>query len=153
MKVLDFGLLKAIDDGRTLERLSPAGQIHGTPALSPRSSVWAILSRLSRGHLRDGVAWPTGCDGELVFNRIPRWPRHDHIHTAPTAPSDRSKLPIPLALAAWADILSKKPEDRRSRARVGRRLAERVGATAWTGAEGTGLGAEPHAGARSKVTE
>ena len=139
VKVLDFGLVKAIDDGVTTRypALTRQDMIQGTPAfIAPEQA-------LGRSDL-DGRAdiYATGCvaywllTGELVFKADTAMAlAMHHIQTAPTAPSDRSELPIPAALdRVVLACLAKKREDRPQSAKeLARRLAETVEATAWTG--------------------
>ena len=137
VKVLDFGLVKAIDDGaNTAPPLTRQDMIQGTPAfIAPEQA-------LGQSDV-DGRAdiYATGCvaywllTGELVFtaDTAIALAMH-HLQTVPTPPSGRSEQPIPAALdRVVLACLAKKPEDRPQSAReLARRLAEAVGATVWT---------------------
>jgi len=136
VKVLDFGLVKAVDDrGREATLLTAPESTTGTPAY--------IAPEVVRG---DRIAdhrvdiYTLGCvgywllTGRLVFqapNAIQLM--YQHANAAPMPPSERSELEIPAELdSVILSCLAKHPEDRPQTAReLSRRLATAVPA-AWT---------------------
>ena len=138
VKVLDFGIAKAAPD--MLETgalgLTQDNMLQGTPAYIAPEQV-LDTSRV------DGRAdiYATGCvayyllTGRPVFTgKSPMEVVVHHTHTAPTAPSIGSELPIPPALDRLIlDCLAKEPAKRPQSAReLSRRLAEVAGLTPWT---------------------
>jgi serine/threonine-protein kinase len=137
VKVLDFGLVKALGDaadgeeGLTLDHV-----VRGTPAfIAPEQA-------LGRTGL-DGRAdiYSTGCvafwllTGHHVFSaETPMELMMHHARTAPVPPSKRSELPIPPALDQIVlSCLEKDPGARPQSARELSRLLERVETQApWT---------------------
>jgi serine/threonine protein kinase len=137
VKVLDFGLVKAMrDDGREATLLTAPDSTTGTPAY--------IAPEMVRG---DGVAdhrvdiYTLGCvaywllTGRLVFqapNAIQLM--YQHANATPVPPSQRSELEIPPALdSVILACLSKLPEDRPQTAgELSHRLAAAVTGEAWT---------------------
>jgi len=136
VKVLDFGLVKAIDEGsREATLLTAPDSTTGTPAY--------IAPEMVRG---DRVAdqrvdiYTLGCvgywllTGRLVFeapNAIQVM--YQHANTPPVPPSQRSELEIPPELdSIILACLAKYPEDRPQTAgELSRRLSTAVAAT-WT---------------------
>ncbi len=136
VKVLDFGLVKAVDDGaREATLLTAPDSTTGTPAY--------IAPEMVRG---DRVAdhrvdiYTLGCvgywllTGRLVFqapNAIQLM--YQHANATPVPPSQRSELEIPADLdSVILACLAKYPEDRpQSAGELARRLATAVPA-AWT---------------------
>ncbi len=136
VKVLDFGLVKAIDDGaREATLLTAPDSTTGTPAY--------IAPEMVRG---DRVAdhrvdiYTLGCvgywllTGRLVFeapNAIQLM--YQHANAMPIPPSQRSELEIPSELdSVILACLAKYPEDRPQTAgELSRRLATAV-STTWT---------------------
>ncbi|HWN19266.1 MAG TPA: serine/threonine-protein kinase [Gemmatimonadales bacterium] len=136
VKVLDFGLVKAVDDGaREATLLTAPDSTTGTPAY--------IAPEMVRG---DRVAdhrvdiYTLGCvgywllTGRLVFqapNAIQLM--YQHANATPVPPSQRSELEIPAALdSIILACLAKYPEDRPQTAgELSRRLATAVSIT-WT---------------------
>jgi serine/threonine-protein kinase len=136
VKVLDFGLVKAVDEGgREATLLTAPDSTTGTPAY--------IAPEVVRG---DRVAdhrvdiYTLGCvgywllTGRLVFqapNAIQLM--YQHANATPVPPSQRSELEIPAALdSIILSCLAKLPEDRPQTAgELSRRLSTAV-PTAWT---------------------
>ncbi len=155
VKVLDFGLVKALADARDgAADLTAENAIHGTPAfMSPEQA----LGRLELDHRVDIYA--TGClaywllTGELVFEApSPTALLVHHAHTPPPPPSTRTELPIPEALDRLVlECLEKDPVRRPASARdLARRLAETVPADGWTEAHAQEWWAQ-HQPARARV--
>jgi eukaryotic-like serine/threonine-protein kinase len=137
VKVLDFGLVKAVDEGgREATLLTAPDSTTGTPAY--------IAPEMVRG---DRVAdhrvdlYTLGCvaywllTGRLVFqapNAIQLM--YQHANTPPVPPSQLSEFEIPPALdAVILACLAKFPEDRpQSAAELSARLAQAMPAPAWT---------------------
>ena len=102
VKVLDFGLVKALRDiAETRSRRSPARtRVQGTPAfMAPEQALGESAV--------DGRAdiYATGCvaywllTGQFVFTaETPMGLVLQHVQTQPTPPSARTELPIPAAL-------------------------------------------------------
>jgi len=138
VKVLDFGIVKtlATDTARTTAVLTSENVIHGTPAfMAPEQALG--------GAAVDGRAdiYATGClaywllTGEHVFTAESSLGQLiHHAHTAPTPPSERTRLDIPAELdqlVLWC--LAKDPAERPQTAReLSRRLAAIEGVGAWT---------------------
>jgi serine/threonine-protein kinase len=139
VKVLDFGIVKAIDDnvdtGPSLT-LTMANTVHGTPAfIAPEQAIG--------GSPIDGRAdiYATGCvaywllTGKLVFTAdTPLALVMQHVQTPPTPPSARTELPIPAALDDLVlSCLAKDPRQRPQTAReLSSRLASIRGVGVWT---------------------
>jgi eukaryotic-like serine/threonine-protein kinase len=137
VKVLDFGLVKAVDEGgREATLLTAPDSTTGTPAY--------IAPEMVRG---DRVAdhrvdlYTLGCvaywllTGRLVFqapNAIQLM--YQHANTPPVPPSQLSEFEIPPALdAVILACLAKFPEDRpQSAAELSSRLMQAMPAPAWT---------------------
>jgi eukaryotic-like serine/threonine-protein kinase len=136
VKVLDFGLVKAMGEGdRSATLLTAPDSTTGTPAF--------IAPELVRG---DGVVdhrvdiYALGCvaywllTGQLVFeapNALQMM--YQHANSDPVPPSRRSELEIPAALdTVILACLAKHPDDRpHSAAELSRRLAAAVDDEAW----------------------
>jgi hypothetical protein len=137
VKVLDFGLVRALDDGtNTAAALTQENMIHGTPAfMAPEQA-------LGRAAI-DGRAdiYATGCvaywflTGQLVFPaETPMAMLVHHAHTEPPPPSSRSEQAIPpdldrLILACLAKDPASRPQSARE---LSQRLSEIEGAERWT---------------------
>jgi eukaryotic-like serine/threonine-protein kinase len=137
VKVLDFGLVKAVDEGgREATLLTAPDSTTGTPAY--------IAPEMVRG---DRVAdhrvdlYTLGCvaywllTGRLVFqapNAIQLM--YQHANTPPVPPSQLSEFEIPPALdAVILACLAKFPEERpQSAAELSSRLMQAMPAPAWT---------------------
>jgi serine/threonine-protein kinase len=137
VKVLDFGLVKAIgDDGRDVTMLTAPDATTGTPAY--------IAPEVVRG---DRVAdhrvdiYTLGCvaywllTGRMVFeapNAIQLM--YQHANAAPVPPSQRSEFEISPELdRVILSCLAKLPEERpQSAAELSRRLSSAVPAPGWT---------------------
>lgn len=138
VKVLDFGLVKALGDAGPAEPgLTRENMVHGTPAfIAPEQA-------LGRPDLDGRVdIYAAGCvaywllTGELVFNADTAMGLlFHHAHTSPTPPSSRTELPIPASLDRLVlSCLAKDPTDRPASAQeLARRLDEVEGAAAWSG--------------------
>jgi serine/threonine-protein kinase len=137
VKVLDFGLVKALSMGMdSRPGLTRQNAVQGTPAfIAPEQA-------LGKADLDSRVdIYATGCvaywllTGKLVFDApSPTALLVDHVHTTPTPPSSRTELPIPEALDRLVlACLEKDPTRRPQTAReLSRRLAETVDPEAWT---------------------
>ncbi|HET6795878.1 MAG TPA: serine/threonine-protein kinase [Gemmatimonadales bacterium] len=137
VKVLDFGLVKAVNDrGREATLLTAPDSTTGTPAY--------IAPEVIRG---DGVAdhrvdiYTLGCvgywllTGRLVFqapNAIQLM--YQHANAAPVAPSERSEMDVPSALdKVILACLAKHPEDRPQTAgELSRLLGASVESESWS---------------------
>jgi eukaryotic-like serine/threonine-protein kinase len=137
VKVLDFGLVKAVDEtGDTGLTHTSENVLCGTPAfIAPEQA----LGRSDVDHRVDIYA--TGCvaywllTGQLVFAAdTPMALLMNHAHTLPMPPSARGELHISAALDRLVlSCLAKDPADRPQSAReLSRLLAEVDGASAWT---------------------
>jgi serine/threonine-protein kinase len=140
VKVLDFGLVKALDEGADASlTITREHSVHGTPAfIAPEQALG--LSDL------DGRAdiYATGCvaywllTGQLVFTaKTPMALLMHHAHTVPAPPSARTDQPIPAALDQIVmECLAKDRAERPQSAKeLSRRLAEIEGSGAWTEVE------------------
>jgi serine/threonine-protein kinase len=139
VKVLDFGIVKAIHSG-TLDTgmlVTRENLLQGTPAfIAPEQALGSAAI--------DGRAdiYATGCvaywllTGELVFTaETAMGVLLHHAHTPPISPSRRSELPIPPALDALVmSCLAKDPADRPQSAGGLSRKLEAIGADlpAWS---------------------
>ena len=137
VKVLDFGIAKAVNDAPAAETaLTIANIVQGTPAfIAPEQALG--------GSDIDGRAdiYSTGCvafwllTGELVFTADTSIKLLlAHVHSVPEPPSTKTELPIPTELDALVlSCLAKNPEDRPASAR---HLLERLDAieltTSWS---------------------
>ena len=137
VKVLDFGLVKGLDDGAAPgPGLTADNVVQGTPAFIAPEQV------LGGGGV-DGRAdiYSTGCvaywllTGQHVFTGDTAMAiLMHHVHTAPVPPSARTGQPIPPALERLVlACLSKNPADRPQTAReLSRSLGEVESAEAWS---------------------
>jgi serine/threonine-protein kinase len=129
VKVLDFGLVKAVDPAPVrAPGLTADNVVQGTPAfIAPEQALCESAV--------DGRAdiYATGCvaywllTGQYVFTGdTPMAILMHHVHTAPVPPSERSGRPIPPALEQVVlACLAKDPADRPQTAReLSRRLGE-----------------------------
>ena len=136
VKVLDFGLVKAVDDGgREATLLTAPDSTTGTPAyIAPE----VVRGDRTADHRVD--IYTLGCvgywllTGRLVFqapNAIQLM--YQHANATPVPPSQRSELEIPAELdSIILSCLAKLPEDRPQTAgELSRRLSAAVPAT-WT---------------------
>jgi serine/threonine-protein kinase len=143
VKVLDFGLVKALGDrseggsegGDTLTAFTRENAIHGTPAF--------IAPEQALGRGLDGRVdiYATGCvaywllTGQLVFTAdTPMGLLMQHVKEPAVAPSARTETPIPSALDRLVlECLAKDPKDRPQSARLfAKRLGEIPGVSQWT---------------------
>jgi serine/threonine-protein kinase len=115
VKVLDFGLVKSQDEGRTMIAVSAEQAVRGTPAfMSPEQ---ALGNRPLDG--RSDI-YAIGClaywmvTGQLVFTgRTAMETVLQHTQTDPAPPSERTELPIPPELdRIILDCLRKDPDAR-----------------------------------------
>lgn len=120
VKVLDFGLVKALGDPRELDSgLSRENAVQGTPAFIAPEQAMGLQNLDGRVDL-----YATGCvaywllTGQLVFDAAtPMALAAAHIHTPPQAPSTRTDRPIPEALDRLVlSCLAKSPANRPSSA-------------------------------------
>jgi serine/threonine-protein kinase len=136
VKVLDFGLVKALDGAAAPgAELTAENFVQGTPAfIAPEQALG--------GAGVDGRAdiYATGCvaywllTGQYVFTGdTPMAILMHHVHTAPVRPSVRSGRPIPPGLEQVVlACLAKDPADRPQTAReLSRRLDEAGGPEPW----------------------
>jgi serine/threonine-protein kinase len=137
VKVLDFGIAKAVNESSTAETaLTVVNVIRGTPAfIAPEQALGGVDL--------DGRAdiYSTGCvafwllTGELVFKAdTPMKLLMAHAHSAPEPPSAKTELPIPPELDAL--VMSCLAKDREQRPASARELLERLDAvkleSGWT---------------------
>ncbi len=137
VKVLDFGLVKALSDTRAeVTGLTRENEVRGTPAfIAPEQA-------LGRTDLDGRVdIYATGCvaywllTGELVFEATNSTALLvHHVHTPPSPPSSRTELPIPedldrLVLACLEKDPARRPQ---SAQELSTRLAESAAAGGWT---------------------
>jgi len=137
VKVLDFGLVKALSMGmNNQDGLTRQDMVQGTPAFIAPEQVLGKTDIDGRVDI-----YGTGCvaywllTGKLVFDApSPTALLVDHVHTRPSPPSSRTDLPIPEALDRIVlECLEKDPARRPQSAReLSRRLAEAVAPEAWT---------------------
>ncbi|MBA3260795.1 MAG: serine/threonine protein kinase, partial [Gemmatimonadales bacterium] len=129
VKVLDFGLVKALDrEANGGPGLTRENVVQGTPAFIAPEQAMGDVSVDNRADI-----YATGCvaywllTGQFVFTaETPLGILLHHAQTRATAPSARTELPIPPALELLVlECLSKNPADRPQSAReLSRRLAE-----------------------------
>jgi serine/threonine-protein kinase len=138
VKVLDFGLVKALGDAaETAPALTRDTVVAGTPAfIAPEQAM-------GRPDL-DGRAdiYATGCVAYWLLTGVQVFEAESpvglvlhHVQTPPTRPSSRTEMPIPAALDDLVmSCLAKDPADRPQTARdLSNRLAEAAPAEPWTG--------------------
>ena len=137
VKVLDFGLVKGLDDAVDMETaLTRANTIHGTPAfMAPEQALGKsdVDGRVDIYALGCVACWLL--TGELVFTAdTPMATLMQHAQTPPVPLSSRTELRIPLQLDALVlSCLSKDPADRPQTAKeLLRKLTEIDGSGAWT---------------------
>jgi serine/threonine protein kinase len=132
VKVLDFGLVKALGDlteAAAAPGLTRENFVNGTPAfIAPEQALGAVDL--------DGRVdiYATGCvaywllTGQLVFTaETPMGLVLHHAHTAPTPPSSRVQLPIPAALDHLVlACLAKNPADRPQSAKELKRCLDEI---------------------------
>jgi serine/threonine-protein kinase len=136
VKVLDFGIAKAADDGAASETaLTLANVIHGTPAfIAPEQALGVELDTRADIYSTGCVAfWPF--PGELVFmEETPMKLFLAHAHSVPKPPSAKTGLPISSKLDTL--VLSCPAKDRENRPASTRHLLERLQAieleTSWS---------------------
>jgi eukaryotic-like serine/threonine-protein kinase len=136
VKVLDFGLVKALDEEADAPMMTRELAVAGTPGfIAPEQ---ALGSRELDGRVD---IYATGCvaywllTGQQVFTGdTPMALLVHHAHTVPAPPSSRTELKIPPALDRLVlDCLAKEPAARPQTAKeLARRLAAIDGASAWT---------------------
>jgi len=136
VKVLDFGLVKAMEEPERETGLTMAGSVHGTPAF--------MAPEQAKGG--DGVdaradIYAVGCvaywlltgqhvfDGSTVMEVLMR-----HVGTAPEPPSKRTELPVPVELERIVmSCLEKDPANRPASAvELARLLEECPLESTWT---------------------
>ena len=137
VKLLDFGLVKALGEGEKQDvMLTAPNATAGTPAyIAPE----VVLGMGTVDHRVDIYA--LGCvaywllTGRLVFEaQTAMQVMIQHANATPVAPSARVELEIPAALdAVVLACLAKNPNDRPASAReLALRLSQAVGGTGWT---------------------
>jgi serine/threonine-protein kinase len=137
VKVLDFGLVKALrDKTERWQALTADHVVQGTPAFIAPEQALGDAELDGRADI-----YATGCvaywllTGECVFTAdTPMGLMLHHARTVPVAPSARTEVPIPASLDRLVlSCLAKDPADRPQSAReLSRRLAEVELASAWT---------------------
>jgi serine/threonine protein kinase len=165
-KVVDFGLVKAVDTGGDVG-LTAADAITGTPLYMPPEAVRSPESVDARSDL-----YALGCVGYFLLAGSPVFEGDsvvsvlaDHIHREPTPPSVRLGCPVPKDLEALIlRCLAKDPAERPSNAaELATALSSCGDANGWTAAEARawwsanaspreGGPAEAHAPAAATVT-
>ena len=138
VKVLDFGLVKAIyDDGES--RLTAQAGTIGTPAFMSPEQVRGDSDIDARADI-----YSLGCvayyllTGALVFNSTtPMSMAIAHMQQAPELPSKRAEIPIPLSLERVVmHCLEKNPENRpQSAAELDALLESCAGVPEWSQAD------------------
>ena len=132
VKVLDFGLVKSLDDDST--QLTASGTLTGTPAfMSPERVVGAPADARSDLYAVGCVAYWM-LTGRTLFTGDPMAVMIHHAKTVPTPPSEVSGSPIPHHLEQIVmTCLEKSPDKRPTSAReLWRQLGEVVLRTPWT---------------------
>jgi serine/threonine protein kinase len=137
VKVLDFGLVKALRDAPDEEpALTADAIVHGTPAFIAPEQAMGVPDIDARVDI-----YATGClaywllTAQHVFTAdTPMGLLVHHMHTLPTPPSARTELPIPkamdeLVLSCLEKERGKRPQSARE---LSRRLAGIEAAGAWT---------------------
>jgi len=137
VKVLDFGLVRRVDDSDDETRLTQKGHVGGTPAyIAPETALdeGDVDARADLYALGCVAFWLL--TGQLVFD-APSVVKLllKHISEKPVAPSEISEMEIPEALDAIVmQLLEKDPDARPASARELMRLLEAVPLRhAWTG--------------------
>jgi len=132
VKVLDFGLVKSLDDSAT--QLTAAGTLTGTPAYMPPERVVGgeVDERSDLYSLGCVAYWML--TGQHVFTGEPLAVMVHHARTTPKPPSAITESPIPAQLEEIVlACLEKKPENRPASAHeLWRRLGEIAFTTPWT---------------------
>jgi hypothetical protein len=130
VKVLDFGIAKAVQDpsSKTRTDLTVATVVRGTPAFIAPEQALGAADVDSRADI-----YSTGCvaywllTGQLVFTAdTPIGLLLAHAQTPPSPPSSRTEIPIPPDLDAL--ILSCLTKDREQRPKSARDLLHRLDA-------------------------
>ena len=136
VKVLDFGLVKALDEERHEPMLTAPDATAGTPAFMPPE---VVLGQAEVDHRADIYA--LGCvaywllTGRLVFEAPNAMQvMFQHAHAAPVPPSARAELPVPAALEELVlACLAKNPADRPATAlELSQRLSAVVSDGGWS---------------------
>ena len=136
VKVLDFGLVKSLDPGRTMTGVTAEHVVRGTPGLMSPEQALSDRPLDVRSDL-----YAVGClaywlvTGALVFSGgTPMATLLQHTQSDPAPPSQRTELPIPEALDRLIlDCLQKNPDDRPASADVvAARLAAITPEADWT---------------------
>jgi hypothetical protein len=136
VKVLDFGLVKSQEEGRTLVGDTSSNIVRGTPAFMSPEQILASRPLDGRSDI-----YAIGClgywllTGQLVFTgRTAMETLMRHTKDEPPPPSTRTELPIPSALDQLIlACLAKNPDDRPATAdAVAARLDEVEASTGWT---------------------
>jgi eukaryotic-like serine/threonine-protein kinase len=116
IKVLDFGLVKAIDTTSTDQpQLTMDNVISGTPAYMAPEQILGHREQDARSDI-----YAVGCTaywmltGQLVFEGTTAMDTlMQHAHTAPVPPSQRTEVPVPAALDLLVLACLEKDPDRR----------------------------------------
>jgi serine/threonine-protein kinase len=132
VKVLDFGLVKSLDESAT--QLTAAGALTGTPAYMPPERVLGAAADERSDLYALGCVGYWMLTGRTVFTGEPMAVMIHHARTAPEPPSTISGAPIPDRLEQiLLACLEKAPEKRPSSALdLWRQLGEVTLPAAWT---------------------
>jgi DNA-binding NtrC family response regulator len=132
VKVLDFGLVKSLDESAT--QLTAAGALTGTPAYMPPERVLGAAADERSDLYALGCVGYWMLTGRTVFTGEPMAVMIHHARTAPKPPSTISGAPIPDRLEQiLLACLEKAPEKRPSSALdLWRQLGEVTLPAAWT---------------------
>ena len=132
VKVLDFGLVKSLDEGET--QLTAAGTLTGTPGYMPPERVLSATADERSDLYSLGCVAYWMLTGQPVFSGEPMAVLMHHARTAPTPPTAVSEAPIPAYLEEIVlACLEKAPEKRPSSALdLWGRLGEVAFRTEWT---------------------
>jgi serine/threonine-protein kinase len=135
VKVLDFGLVKQVDESKMTQQLTADHATAGTPAYMAPEMALGQTDIDGRADL-----YALGCvgywllTGETVFQgETPMATLIAHVQTIPVPPSQRTEVHIPAALdEIILACLAKQPHDRPQTAEeLERRLAASIPAGAW----------------------
>ena len=132
LKVLDFGLVKSLDDDST--QLTASGTLTGTPSYMPPERVLGAAADARSDLYSLGCVAYWMLTGRTVFTGEPMAVMIHHARTAPTPPSAVAASPIPDHLEQIVlACLEKSPEKRPASALdLWTRLGEVAVRTPWT---------------------
>ena len=126
MKVLDFGIVKAVNGlADTMPLVTFEHVVQGTPAyIAPEQALGLDIDSLTDIYAIGCVAYWLLTGATVFAADTPIALIMQHVQSAPVPPSVRTELPIPPALDALVlSCLAKRPVDRPQSAKeLGRRL-------------------------------